>query len=698
MSRLSENFELSSPYEPIHYGSSSRIEPRPSTTSFKPVKSKRPFSRYNPIKGSEDDWDQQGLAPTGPPPGGDRQFTSAPLGPGKTGKFGTDLVIEILLCASAVLATVPFIWLAIAMAKYHGKRVTAHDSEFIKQSTTTVSTLFTILFAAVVGTTLKRFGTYCLGKGVKIGFLEQIMQSRTFFAAVTTQISLGLINITAIILLCTWTFSPLGSQACLRLITTKIEHTVSSSLVSHVDTITNQVFDSTSGVSSLLTSLKPTYVSTILSPPATQNSSMDLWGNVKIPWMRDDLEKDDEGWADLTKSSFSEDSYSALVGVPIANLANLNSSFVIETTYISLDCEKPKDEPLVDIRTNFTTARNGTFLGPNTTVTDGSVGIYPSWQVAMDQFVSNAYFYGYPQQLENFTSDEVKQANFLFQTRNAVSICKIDQAYVESNVSCVAQNTVSTPGCAVRAQRLSSRKHAPSAVTTFSFPSTFEYLASEWILATDKLSSSGYSSLAEYYLQNTSAQFILAGNGREYANYSNVTAEQFSVRLGQLLNTWILAGQVSADTMAYNLDHQNITASYSEGEPVYVCSWGWLVAYCVSILVMLAAALLTIWCAFHTNIPDVLSYCSSLTRDSRYFEYMPGGGSTMDGLQRARLMRDVEIKLGDVGEPPGLAAAPHQQQYQQGGFRNELPLNQLGYLAIGLSDQVRVARRNTLYA
>lgn len=93
-----------------------------------------------------------------------------------------DLVLEIILCASAVLATVPFLWLAITIALYDGKPVDQYDikdADFIKQSTSTVSTLFTILFAAVVGTTLKRYATWHLAKGAKLGFLEQVMQSRT---------------------------------------------------------------------------------------------------------------------------------------------------------------------------------------------------------------------------------------------------------------------------------------------------------------------------------------------------------------------------------------------------------------------------------------------------------------------------------------------------------------------------------------
>ena len=126
------------------------------------------------------------------------------------------------------------------------------------------STLFTILFAAVLGSTLKRFATYRLERGIRLGLLEQVMQSRTFFAALTTQLSFRAFNVTAVILLMSWVFSPLGSQASLRLVTVGKQYTVHSSLVSHVDTITNQVFDSVSGVEALSTSLKPSYVSSVL--------------------------------------------------------------------------------------------------------------------------------------------------------------------------------------------------------------------------------------------------------------------------------------------------------------------------------------------------------------------------------------------------------------------------------------------------
>jgi len=621
------------------------------------------------------------------------QPRSKALAPGRIGKFGTDLLIEILLCTFAVLVTVPFLWLAVAMSKYHHQKVTESRSNFIKQATATASTLFTILFAAVLGSTLKRLATWRLQNGIRLGHLEQIMQSRTVFAALTTMVSFRALNLTALVLFFAWAFSPLGSQASLRLVSTGTLFTEDASLVSYVDTVTNNIFESVSGVSSLLTSLKPSYVSAVLGPSSLKASSMDLYGNPRIPWLRTDVEKDKNGWQDLSKVNLTEGSYSSLVGVSIASLQNRNSSFVIETTYVNLDCNNPQNETLVDISFNVTAGINGTFSGPNTTINSDSA-IYPSWQVAMDQYVSNAYFYGYPELLVNSSDADIPQGTLLWQTPHGpwVSRCKINQVYLESNISCYSVADRQLPNCAVISQRNSPRKHAPSTVTTLSFASTFQSMSSAWILATDPLTSSGYSSLSEYYLQNTSAPFILSGNGRDYADYSNVTAEQFSQRLGQLLNSWVLGSQISADTMQYGLDHQNVTASYREGHPVYICSWAWLTIYCIGIAVMFIAALISIYCAFNTTIPDILSYCSTLTRDSRFFNSATGG-STLDGLVRAKILQDVEVRLGEVNDQSenGLSG--------RDGFQNAVRGEQgHKYLAIAPPEYLRPPQRGVVYA
>ncbi|EXJ93431.1 hypothetical protein A1O1_01823 [Capronia coronata CBS 617.96] len=680
--------ELSSPYRPGPYAIDGRFHSRPRSNSIGSHHRKSASANYKPILTRQDEYDNAGLHTQD-----DQNVSSINLGRGRIDKYGIDLVTEIVVCTFAVLVSVPFIWLAVAMAKMHHEEVTESRTDFVKQATSTVSTLFTILFAAVLGSTLRHFATWRLQRGVSLGLLEQVMQSRTVFSAVTTQISFRAFNLTALVLLCTWTFSPLGSQASLRLIHTGTTYTTETGSVSYVDTITNQVFDSVSGVDSLLTALKPMYISSVLGPATMKNGTTDLWGNVRIPWLTYDASKDNNGWTTLSRDHLTEGAYSSLVGIPVASLTDRNSSFALETTYMNLDCDKPEIESLIDIGFNVTSS-NGTFLGPNTTSPDDNA-IYPSWQVAMNEFVDDrVYYYGYPELLVNASDANLPQATFLFQTRGPwVSRCKINQVYVESNVTCISVTDSSLPVCSVGGQRQSPNRHAPSTVTTLSFPSTFRYLMHEWIMATDPTRSSGYSTLTEYYLQNTSAAFILSGNNREYADFSNVTAEAFSQRLGQLLNTWVLAGQVSANTMQFTLNTRNSTALYTEGRLVYLCSWRWLGVYVASIAVMFITALFSIWCVAQTTIPDVLGYSSSLTRDSKFFNFVKGG-STLSGIARARKLRELEVKLGEVIE-----------ESDDGRFRNEF-VNDLDprmsddrrrYLAIASPEYLRTPERGTLY-
>jgi hypothetical protein len=128
------------------------------------------------------------------------------------------------------------------------------------------------------------------------------MQSRTVFQALTTQLSFRVFNFTALILIIAWAFSPLGSQASLRIVSTGRHLNSSSSIVTHQDSITNQIFDSVSGVESLVTSLKPAYISSVLGSDSVKNGSMDLQGNVKIPWLVSSGVADVDGWVNIPRA------------------------------------------------------------------------------------------------------------------------------------------------------------------------------------------------------------------------------------------------------------------------------------------------------------------------------------------------------------------------------------------------------------
>ena len=154
------------------------------------------------------------------------------------------------------------------------------------------------------------------------------------------------------------------------------------------------------------------------------------------------------------------------------------------------------------------------------------------------------------------------------------------------------------------------------------------------------------------YLQDPSTSFIL-DNSQTLVDLANVTAEEFSVRLGQLINTYILDGLAyrviaSGTGSERYLPNRTTTVTFTHLEEVYVCSWGWLTMLMISIFALLAVALLSAWYSMKTVIPDVLRYCSSMTRDSRQLDVR--GGGTLDGMERARLLSNFEVRLGVTHE------------------------------------------------
>ena len=48
-----------------------------------------------------------------------------------------------------------------------------------------------------------------------------------------------------------------------------------------------------------------------------------------------------------------------------------------------------------------------------------------------------------------------------------------------------------------------------------------------------------------------------------------------------------------------------------------------------------------------TKAPDVLGYVSTMTRDNEYVR-VPEGGSTLDGMQRARYLARMKVQLANV--------------------------------------------------
>lgn len=195
--------------------------------------------------------------------------------------------------------------------------------------------MFPIIFASIMGRLMYQIARWKLETGVSLGTLEQLMGSRTLGSTFLTQFELRAFNALSLTLLLAWIFSPLGGQSLLRLL--ELQSPPVDSSITYYDVefptylvkenVKNSVGDST-------------YVTALLTPDLIRNDTMDIWGNVKIPFLESYGVPNDSEWQHITPGQNLE--YSALVGIPIANISTGNTTFAIESSYVHLECTHPK--------------------------------------------------------------------------------------------------------------------------------------------------------------------------------------------------------------------------------------------------------------------------------------------------------------------------------------------------------------------
>jgi hypothetical protein len=104
--------------------------------------------------------------------------------------------------------------------------------------------------------------------------------------------------------------------------------------------------------------------------------------------------------------------------------------------------------------------------------------------------------------------------------------------------------------------------------------------------------------------------------------------------------------------LSANPDFTYIDIKGAKFEPQHVLYWPWIIADIVSNVILLSAAIFAFWLRKNTLAPDIFGFVSSLTRDNPHF-MLPEGGSTLSGIERARRMKHVKVKVGDVGSNAG---------------------------------------------
>ena len=482
------------------------------------------------------------------------------------------------------------------------------------------------------------------------------MGSNSFISAVLTFFSLGARNLLWLFIPLMWTMSELGGASSLRLLTLETSPHNTTFNVSYLDTGSEGTWIDTDDTFAI-PDINALYAASLFQPLAVQTSPIDLWGNIKIPDLIHTSKSANN--TDWTEVSGNETAYSSLLGIPISAVPNQgNNTFNIETSYMAVSCKTVSTSPQA-IYFSSTDLEDVPsvpgFWGPKVTFLDssGSKTNY-TFSLALNQFsyrtdqiiiseivlpVPDVYF-------------PTDAGTLLFQSlvadpsgriRNSYSYayCPLTTAYVECRVFCISSN------CSVTAVRPSTMTHPPANLTNLVVPTQFGRFASNLIVALAPAANSyttsldSISSVTELFLQDPN----FAKSAGNVANLSLVSADDLSIRLEQVLNTYwqaSLPGMLSSDPEG---------GKWSNGTnfvplTVFRCHWLWSALYFAATTTLFLAGVAGVALSILVRGPEVLGFCASLTRTSKYIEQP--GKSRLGGVKRARELKGLRLRLADV--------------------------------------------------
>lgn len=466
----------------------------------------------------------------------------------------------------------------------------------------------------------------------------------------------------------------------------------------------------------------------LLAPASIKLSSMDLWGNVKIPYyssvIRANSTVDNEGWTTLPKDFYP--TYTSLFGIPMSELSFGNTTLTMESSYVALECGNKTVANVsnggIQLEKNTLISPAGPFLSndPVSTTAAWAIG-YQGPDIAQFNetfFNSNiSYPYTYPQSCPDCLPNDIPVGNIdpgtlLYQEfdvlDNVTSIyCTPSQVYIESSIFC--ESTLASTNCRVLAQRPSQLTHKPTTITTLSFRRVILGLTSLLPNSTPQYTLT--SPIQSYLYDPLSSTSILSGTnsigliGGDSPIHS-LPMDDFSLRLGQILNTYLHASIWNATAYITGEPLNSLTSvllggnspSLTPSTPtslslllqnrastltvpamlttpirIYRVSYPWIALFIFATVAMTFSAISGVLFSRNTVVPDYLGYVSTLAKESPHVR-MPNGGANLDGMDRARLMKDLRVRLGDV---------------EEGG--------QVGRLAFARAEETAVVRKDSFY-
>lgn len=393
----------------------------------------------------------------------------------------------------------------------------------------------------------------------------------------------------------------------------------------------------------------------MLGSDSMRKSSVDQYGNVRIPYLPQLTTATD--WSQVPGPG-EQSNWVSLTGLMVSEQAISNeSNFIVETSYIEATCSDAVLLPFTGDRNllSRTIAKAGFHQhpgvsgSPKSDAFGGPDGNQPNTLLVDSNSLDDGNIKDdltyLPSPVNLFYASRVRWIDD--HSHIEVYNCSLTHPLVEANVTCEGAR------CNVSQMRPSEVKVESGNSLPFSFSEYSNFLR----FIPSSLGASGSKTTAtaidQFMLGSPSP--LTQGDKPFVKNYENITGEVFAGRLTTLLNTiWqasIAPGNIALGSSVNfsAIGSLSTVASVKEIKPQaqYAVNL-WHAALLIVITFMLViCAIAGMILSKITKAPDVLGYVSTMTRDNEYVR-VPEGGSTLDGMQRARYLARMKVQLANV--------------------------------------------------
>jgi hypothetical protein len=516
-----------------------------------------------------------------------------------------------------------------------------------------------------MSTMVRRWALYKAQEGAYLAELEQLQASTSLPSTAKMIWSLRRFGIVSSGLLFLWSFYYLGSQAC------KLEYSLADSKPYHKtglamlkpdvpSALFPGVLDSSSRATALQDMSRALIGASADADAQRQPTPYDNNGNPRVPvieiiptkapnlveqvtnptnWVNV-LPLADQQYAGyagpvvyqkFSKTEYADDKWDRLYDDSHQFLGNINFT----AQYFLFQCGFPENRSINDFP-------NGTLPG-----SEVSINITNN-----DRAVNNN---GEPTLPKQFDLWSRWTSNYQDGPANGsvLSVCNLTMSTVDVKAKCVAS------GCFARKVRYHATHSGPSVITPFdniTFANDFfDNLLQSMGPPIEQSDGDVMLSTHISYMLNVYSWFNSPYQDPSYADRQSsleLGSTVVGATLSQLVNTYYGASQAykhDCQALSGPLDSSCTTgtvkgASYNQQ---YLISIPWIVVDFISCFVLLGASIFAYWLRTKTLAPDIFGYVSSFTRENPHFDLPTEHGSTLSGLERARLLGNVRIKIGE---------------------------------------------------